>query len=116
MMRLIVTYKPYSVVIVPFPFTENIRTKRRPALVLSTEKHQNETGHITLLMITSAKHSAWSSDYSIDHLKTTGLPSPSIIRQKIFTLDLTLIQGVLGCLATNDKKQIINQIKQHLHF
>lgn len=110
------TYKPYSVVIVPFPFTESIRTKRRPALVLSTEKHQNETGHITLLMITSAKHSVWPSDYSIEHLKTTGLPSLSIIRQKIFTLDLTLIQGVLGCLSASDKKQVINQLNQHLRF
>ncbi|MBP6918407.1 MAG: type II toxin-antitoxin system PemK/MazF family toxin [Legionellaceae bacterium] len=110
------TYKPYSVVIVPFPFTESIRTKRRPALVLSTEKHQNETGHITLLMITSAKHSVWPSDYSIEHLKTTGLPSLSIIRQKIFTLDLTLIQGVLGCLSASDKKQVMNQLNQHLRF
>ncbi len=108
------TYKPYSVVIVPFPFTESIRTKRRPALVLSTEKHQKDTRHITLLMITSAKQSTWPSDYCIAHLNATGLPSPSMIRQKIFTLDLTLIQGVLGCLSTSDQQQVVNQLQQHL--
>lgn len=110
------TYKPYSIVVVPFPFSENSRTKRRPALVLSTEKHQYETGHITLAMITSAKHSSWPSDYVITDLQTAGLPSSSILRQKLFTLDLSLILNTLGALSAHDKKHILHQLKQHLSF
>ena len=110
------TYKPYSIVIVPFPFTESVRTKRRPALVLSTERHQKDTGHITLLMITSANHSAWPSDLTIDNLESTGLAHASIVRQKIFTLDLNIILGVLGYLSTADVKQVKKQLNIHLQF
>lgn len=113
-MRLTVICNPFSIVIVPFPFTDKLQTKRRPALVLSSVLHQKETGHITLLMITSAKNNDWSSDYSIEQLKSTGLTSPSIIRQKIFTIDNRLILDKIGCLHNDDEKEIKNHIMRHL--
>ncbi len=67
------TYKPFSIVVVPFPFTDQEHTKKRPALVLSSAEHQEHTQHITLLMITSAKNSAWPSDHLISSLEGTGL-------------------------------------------
>jgi len=73
-------YDPYSVVVVPFPFTDKPIEKKRPALILSSRKHQEQTLHATMLMITSAKHSSWPSDYIITNLKTTGLKAPSLVR------------------------------------
>ena len=108
------TYDPYFIVIVPFPFTDKIQTKRRPALVLSNKKHQKETEHITLIMITSAKHRTWESDYIIENLQPTGLRTPSIIRQKIFTIDSRLIIDTLGKLSTHDTKQIKRFLTEHL--
>jgi mRNA interferase MazF len=35
MRKLIVTYKQYDVVVVPFPFTDRTATKKRPALIIS---------------------------------------------------------------------------------
>lgn len=107
-------YESYSVVIVPFPFTDKLHTKRRPALVLSSALHQKETGHVTLLMITSAKNSEWSSDYQIQALQSTGLTSPSIIRQKIFTIDNRLIIDRIGCVSDDDEKEIKVRLKKHL--
>ena len=107
-------YKPYSVVTVPFPFTDSIRVKRRPALVLSQQAHQEQTGHITLLMITSAKHSAWASDYSIVQLETTGLSATSIIRQKIFTIDQRLVLNAIGHLSVIDERAVGEQLNKHL--
>jgi mRNA interferase MazF len=103
-MRLIVTYKPFSVVVVPFPFVDQERSKRRPALVLSTIDHQKQTHHITLLMITSAKRSSWPSDYSINNLVSAGLSAPSIIRQKLFTVDISLIIKNIGELSIRQKR------------
>lgn len=108
------TYKPYTVVLVPFPFTDSNQTKKRPAIVLSHQEHQVHTNHITLMMITSAKHSAWESDYLISNLRATGLTAPSVVRQKIFTLDVRLIIKSIGKIAEIDKNHIAKKLKKHL--
>ena len=108
------TYEPFSIVVVPFPFTDREHFKKRPALVLSSIEHQQETTHITLLMITSAKNSSWDSDYEISVLDGTGLTSPSIIRQKIFTIDIQLILKSVGQLSLQDREKTIKKLSAHL--
>lgn len=108
------TYEPYSLVKVPFPFTDKAQIKVRPALVLSQKEHQIDSDHITLMMITSAKHRNWKSDYQIQDIETAGLSSPSIIRQKIFTIDTRLIIEQLGNLSQKDITKIDSKIKSHL--
>ncbi len=108
------TYDPFSIVLVPFPFADKVETKRRPALVLSSKYHQKESGHITLLMVTSAKKSTWESDYLIQDIKTTGLNSSSIVRQKLFTIDIRLIIEDLGKLSDQDAKKIKKRLAEHL--
>lgn len=114
MMKPTMTYEPFSIVIVPFPFTEKLQTKRRPALVLSNTMHQQDTNHITLLMVTSAKHSTWESDYQIKYIESTGLSAPSIIRQKLFTIDTSLILKGIGTLTDYDQNEIKNLLCTHL--
>ncbi len=53
-----VIYKPFEVVVVPFPFTHKAASKRRPALVLSSEMFNAAIHHSVMVMITSASHSA----------------------------------------------------------
>lgn len=108
--------EPYSVVVVPFPFTDQNQVKRRPALVLSKSEYQKQNHHVTLLMITSAKHSAWPDDYLLQHLDITGLTSSSLVRQKIFTLDIQLILERIGKLSSRDKTEVIKRLKAHLHL
>ncbi len=108
------TYKPYTVVAVPFPFTDSPRTKKRPAVVLSSEDHQSKTSHITLLMVTTAKHSRWFDDHSIIDVTVAGLHAPSIIRQKIFTIDIRLIIKKIGMLHSKDQREINNILRKHI--
>ncbi len=110
----IATYTPYSVVLVPFPFTDKKYEKKRPAIVLSSTQHQKNTGHITLLMITSAKNSSWPSDHLIKHLDETGLNAASLIRQKIFTIDSRLVIKSTGRLHKNDKEAVLKALQKHL--
>ncbi len=107
-------YKPYDVVAVPFPFTDTRQTKRRPAIVLSSLKHQKDTKHCSLLMITSASNQLWTSDLNIQHLDKAGLSHDSIMRQKIFTIDSRLIIRKLGQLHAEDQKHLKEKLAQHL--
>jgi mRNA interferase MazF len=108
------TYDPYSIVVVPFPFTDLGKTKKRPALVLSSLQHQQQTGHVTLLMITTAAHSAWPSDCRLQDLLQAGLSKPSIARQKIFTIDSRLIIKPHGKLSSHDENEVKKHLRSHI--
>ena len=115
-MRHIVIYKPFDIVKVPFPFTDMQATKHRPALIISSKAHITNHHHCVLMMITSAKQSAWIDDTDIINLKTTGLTSPSKIRIKIFSLDIRLITDVLGSLDSETIKLVQKNIAKYLEL
>ena len=96
------TYKPGTVVRVPFPFVDSGATKHRPAVVLSAKIFSTDHRHSAMAMITSVKHSSWSSDVAISGLAVTGLTSPSLVRFKLFTLDNRLISNSIGELSGSD--------------
>lgn len=114
MMKLSMTYKPYTIISVPFPFTDSAQTKKRPAVVVSSEYHQNKTSHVTLLMVTTAKHSRWDDDHIIIDLASAGLRTPSIVRQKLFTIDSRLIIKKIGILGIEDQKNLAHLLSQHI--
>lgn len=101
------TYEPFDVVVVPFPFTDSSRAKRRPALVLSNE---SDFGliieHSVLAMITSQKNEPWPLDVKITKKKQSGLRAPSVVRMKLFTLDNRFILRKIGCLTKSDQIQV----------
>ncbi len=105
-------FNSYSVVAVPFPFTDKNYTKKRPALVISREEYQEDNHHCILAMITSAKQSQWKTDVTIQDIERAGLPGLSVIRPKIFTLDERLVLRVLGKLSEKDKKAVKNTLSQ----
>jgi mRNA interferase MazF len=110
-----VTFEAFDVVVVPFPFTDRATTKRRPALVLSdAQAFNHQVGQAVLAMITSAKNSDWPLDTEIQDLDAAGLPSASIIRMKLFTLDEQLIIRKAGTLAEADQKRATEALRQLL--
>jgi len=112
-----VTYNAFDVVVVPFPFTDKTTTKRRPALILSDARAFNlQVGQAVMAMITSAKNSDWPLDIEICDLPAAGLPSPSIIRMKLFTLDEKLILRKAGKLADPDQERVIIALRQLFPF
>jgi mRNA interferase MazF len=102
-----VAFEAFDVVVVPFPFTDRSSTRRRPALVLSRNMPFNQQlGQSVLAMITSAKHSDWPLDTAIDDLDAAGLPTTSIVRMKLFTLDDRLVIRKAGQLAAQDARNV----------
>jgi mRNA interferase MazF len=108
-----VSFERFTVVRVPFPFTDRNATKNRPALVLSAAASFNTpAGHSVMAMITSAKNPPWPLDCHIADLKHAGLPAPSVVRFKLFTLDHRLVRGELGKLAPGDARTVAAGLEQ----
>jgi mRNA interferase MazF len=103
------SYSPGDVVVVPFPFTDRATSKRRPALVVSSTAFNRGTAHLVLAMITSTRHSAWPGDVTLRDIGVTGLPSASIVRWKLFTLDVTLVRRTAGALSARDRSSCRKQ-------
>jgi mRNA interferase MazF len=108
------TYEPFDVVVVPFPFAGGAKTKRRSALVLSANTNfGHEIEHSVLAMITSQKNEPWPLDCEIKNKDSSGLKAPSVVRMKLFTLDNRFILRKMGQLSKSDQgfvKQSLSQI------
>ncbi|MDO8464619.1 MAG: type II toxin-antitoxin system PemK/MazF family toxin [Gallionella sp.] len=99
------SFDRFAVVRVPFPFTDRSATKNRPALVLSDPVEFNSpAGHSVMAMITSQSNPPWPLDCPITDLAAAGLPAPSKVRFKLFTLDHRLVRGQIGKLSSADAK------------
>lgn len=100
------TYERFDVVVVPFPFTGKGQVKRRPALVISNQRFGGAAAHSVMAMITSARNPPWPSDVTISDLAGAGLPAPSVVRMKLFTLDHRLIVRRRGVLSDVDREGV----------
>jgi len=110
-----VTFERFDVVRVPFPFADKQAVRNRPALVLSAKQAFNDpTGHVVLAMITSHGNPPWAGDCPVTDQVSAGLPVPSKVRFKVFTLDQALIRGRLGRLSELDRQAVMDVERQIL--
>ncbi|MBE9075849.1 type II toxin-antitoxin system PemK/MazF family toxin [Romeria aff. gracilis LEGE 07310] len=92
------TYLSGEVVLIAFPFTDSVRQKQRPALVLLDV----EDPDIVVARITSQLYST-SFDVSLLDSTQAGLLLPSVVRlHKIATLEKRIVNRRLGQLSTRD--------------
>jgi mRNA interferase MazF len=88
-----------DVVVVPFPYSDRLAQKRRPALVVSNDD-LHALGLIWAVMITSAKSSSHPRDFVLSDLARAGRKPPSIIRpSKIACLEPSRILRVAGTVS-----------------
>ena len=107
------SFERFAVVRVPFPFTDRDASKNRPALVLSSSGAFNTpAGHSVMAMITSEANAPWPLDCLIADLAAAGLPAPSKVRFKLFTLDHRLVRGQLGFLAPEDRQSVRTNMRK----
>ena len=71
----------WDVVRVDLPYADEPSVRRhRPALVIAVVPVDEDPAILWLLMITSARHSAWPHDAPVTVLAGTGLSHPCIVR------------------------------------
>ena len=105
------TYQCGDVVVVPFPFSDKLAGKRRPALVVSSAGVAAD-GLVWLVMITSAKHSAGAFDCAISDLQKAGLTKPCLVRPtKITALEPSRILRFSGRLAAAETNRALATVR-----
>ena len=105
------TCSPGDVVVVPFPYSDRLAEKRRPALVVSNARLA-EQGLVWLAMITSARQSAVPYDAPIADLALAGLPAPSLVRPtKIATVEPSRIVRKAGRLGREETAHALAAVR-----
>jgi mRNA interferase MazF len=104
----------FDVVIVPFPYSDRLAEKRRPALVISNRKLHDE-GFVWIAMITGAGKEKRTGDFDIGNVKATGLPGASIVRtSKLATIEPTRILRRTGSLAKSERAAVKRAVAEFL--
>jgi mRNA interferase MazF len=94
-------YQRGDIVFVPFPFTDLASAKPRPALVVSIDKVNEETGDVILVMITSKPHTDSFTIPIHEEDIDFKLPKASFVRcHRLATIDCNLIEGKVGTANT----------------
>lgn len=98
------TFAAFDVLVVPFPYSDRLAEKRRPALVVSTPALESNIGLVWVAMITSAAHSTGFADYEIEDLASAGLSARSILRGgKLATIEPSRVIRRAGSLSAVDR-------------
>ncbi len=108
------TFKPFDVVELPFPFSDLSRAKMRKALVVSSQTFNEMNNAVTVAMITSRANSEWLGDVPIQHWALAGLKKPCYVRLKFFTADTLVFTGKVGELNQIDQKKVMTSFRTNL--
>ena len=100
-----------AIVLITFPFTNQIGSKQRPAVEISSRTYQQAKPDIILMAVTGQVKAKLSfGEIMIEDWKTAGLLKPSTIKPVLFTTEKRLIRKGLGQLKEYD----IQQLRQNL--
>jgi mRNA interferase MazF len=112
MMPNMTNYKFGDVVLVPFPFTNQTTTKKRPAIIVSSSDYQRERSDLVLIAVTSQANPATSfGEMTITEWKAAGLLKPSIVKPVLTTISKELVIKKLGQLEEVDRQALQNLLQ-----
>lgn len=95
-----------DVVLVPFPFTDQTSSKKRPAVIINSLSYQRSYSDLIVMAITSQARAMLIGEVAITQWSTSGLLKPSVIKPVFATIEYTLIIRTLGKLEDIDKQAL----------
>jgi mRNA interferase MazF len=108
------SYKFGDIILVPFPFTDQSSSKKRPAVIISSNLYNKNKPDLVIMAITSQITLPLKlGEYQILDFTSVGLLKPSVIKPIISTVTKSLVIRKLGQLSISDCqaiKQIIADI------
>jgi mRNA interferase MazF len=114
------TYRRGEVVVVEVAFSDLSGAKRRPALVVSTERFHRSLPDVIVSPISSQPRyvrTPGPGDCPLGDWRRAGLRYPSVVRvSKILAVDKQILKGVVGVLGVADLAVVEAAIRQAFGF
>lgn len=108
-------YERGDIVLVPFPFSDQTITKKRPAVIISSNTYNNASSDIVIMAITSQTEKIVGvGECLIKDWQDAGLLKPSAIKPAISTIEQALVLKRLGKLSPKDLISLENTLKEFL--
>ena len=108
-------YEFGDIVLVPFPFTDQSATKRRPAAVISSAVYHRGRPDLIIMAVTSQRPTADAlGEVVVEDWRGAGLLNPSVLKPVITTIDPALIVKKLGRLPASDQALLRQALAQIL--
>jgi mRNA interferase MazF len=96
-----------DVVLVPFPFTSQTVSKKRPAVVVSNHAYNTTRPDVVVMAVTSQlRPSPTPGEVLVGQWQDAGLLKPSVIKPVFATLERTLVIRRLGTLSADDRTSL----------
>ena len=99
-------YKSGDVVAVRIKFTEDDRTKRRPAVILTDDNYHNSRADAIVVALSSSLDDSYYGDYELYDWKVAGLPKPCKAKGVIQTIERSTIERTYGALSKQDFRNL----------
>jgi mRNA interferase MazF len=104
-----------DVILVPFPFTDQSTTKRRPAVVVSSDTYHRERPDLVILAVTSqVRPAAGLGEVAVAKWKEAGLLKPSVLKPVLATIERSLVLRKLGRLEEEDRRELRELLRRIL--
>ena len=96
-----------NIVLVPFPFTDQSTSKKRPAIIVSSDTYNRQRPDVIIMAVTSQMRSAdYFGDMAIADWRAAGLLKPSVIKPIFTTVEKVLILKKLGLVSDQDRSAL----------
>lgn len=109
-------YKYGDIVIVEFPYSESNLTKKRPALVISSNNYNNKRKEILIAAITSNIKRGLYGDTKIKNWQEAGLKFSSLVTGIVQTVRQRMINRKLGVFSKKDMQNVESNLKKIVSF
>ena len=109
-------YKSGDVVLVEVVFSEGIGSKKRPALVISSNHYNRSRHEVVIAAITSNIKRELFGDTKIENWREAGLIYPSLVTAIVQTIKANMIVKKLGYLSQQDFNKVKNNLRKSMSF
>jgi mRNA interferase MazF len=104
-----------EVVLVPFPFSNQTGSKKRPAIVISSHAYHTNRPDVLIMAITSQAHTAPDfASFPVIDWQAAGLLKPSFAKPVLTTLEQELVIRSMGSLSSRDQQTLRLMLAQIL--